>query len=157
MKKRWYPALFFIFLLLAVSLACSTSGTEKSTPTEETKASGGSLGIIQSVTMAKDASETNFIPISPTINFINPEIMHAVVTLKDAPANTRVRVDWMTDKAGNSKPNFQMGTYELSTEGSRNIDFTFKPDTQLPEGTYYVNVFLNGAFFLRVNFTVAAG
>ena len=157
----------FLFAVLGViSLACLSSSVLKVTPTAEIAQSttapeltqavqSSQLGIIQSVTMAKDVQSQDHTPVGPTVNFVNPTIIHVVVALADAPANTKLAINWLVGKAGNLTPDSQMATYELTTDGTRNIDFTFTPDQPMDAGRYYFNIFLNGQFFIRVDFSVA--
>jgi hypothetical protein len=180
MNTRRLPLGLLAGLLVFVSLACLGSGVTQKTPTPPpppteaaqptlpppptetthptlappTAASG--LGIIQSVTMASGITGDSFKPVGPTINFVDPPVVHVVVSTQDAPAKTTVRVDWFLGSAGKVPPDSNLGTYEITTDGSRNLDFSFKPDAHMTHGAYYVEVYLDGHFFLRVNFYVAA-
>ncbi len=106
--------------------------------------------IITDAVMAKNVQGANFSPVDITYAFpANHSTFHAVVTIKDAPPNTNVGAIWLTG-AGQ-----RMGEFEIKTEGSRNLDFTFKPDGgKLPPGNYKVEIRLNGTPARSMNFTV---
>jgi hypothetical protein len=125
-------------------------------PTEAAVSGGENSGIIDSVTMAKDISGDNKDPVDPTDTFVDPKIIHAVVSIKDAPAGTKVGIEWFTNKVDGYDPDQSMGTYELETSGTRNLDFSFAPKSHLPAGTYYVNIMVNGNVDQRVDFSVTA-
>jgi hypothetical protein len=166
MIKGRLSLLLLIGLLVLVLPACGTAGAPKAPtmpppPTDaalpaQAAAPVSGLGIIQSVTMAGDVAADTFEPINPTINFVDPQVLHVVVTIQDAPADTAVRVDWFSGNAGTAPPDASLGTYSITADGSRNLDYSFKPGTQMAPGAYYVKVFLNEQFFLRVNFYVTA-
>jgi hypothetical protein len=166
MFKGRLSLLLLIGLLVLVLPACAGTPaapmaptmpplpTEAGQPAQAAPASG--LGIIQSVTMAGDVAADTFEPVNPTINFVNPPVLHVVVTIQDAPADTAVRVDWFSGSAGTAPPDASLGTYSITADGSRNLDYSFIPGAQMTPGAYYVRVFLNEQFFLRVNFYVTA-
>jgi len=161
-------------LLVIVSLACLGAGavpkaptmppppteapppTESVPPTEAQPPAASGLGVIQSVTMAGEVVVDSFEPVNPTINFVDPPAVHAVVTTQDAPPDTTVRVEWFFGGAGTVPPDTSLGTFSITADGSRNLDYSFKPDTHMTPGVYYVKVYLNEQFFLRVNFYVTA-
>lgn len=109
-------------------------------------------GVIVDMVMAKDVAPNTFDPIGVTYSFpANQAIFHAVITIKDAPKDTAIGVIWLS---GDGQ---RIGEYELKAEGSRNLDFTFKPNAgKLPPGSYRVDVRLNGSPFRSMNFTVEA-
>jgi len=167
MIKRRLSFLLLTGLLVFVSLACLGAGaapkaptmppppTEAAQPTQAPPAVSD-LGIIQSVTMAGEVAADSFEPVGPTINFVDPPVVHVVVNTQDAPANTAVRVEWFFGSAGTVPPDASLGTYSITADGSHNLDYSFKPDGHMPPGSYYVKVYLNEQFFLRVNFYVTA-
>lgn len=168
MNTRRLPLVRLAGLLVFVSLACLGSGVTQKTPTppptptevaQPTLApppAASGLGIIQSVTMASGITGDSFEPVGPTINFVDPPVVHVVVSTQAAPAKTTLRVDWFLGSAGTVPPDSSLGTYEITTDGSRNLDFSYKPAAHMTPGAYYVEVYLDGQFFLRVNFYVAA-
>lgn len=108
--------------------------------------------IITDMVMAKDVTGDTLDPVDITYAFpANQSIFHAVVTVKNAPQDTALAAVWFTEQGQ------RMGDYELKTQGSRNLDFTFKPDSgKLPPGNYRVEIRLNGTPYRSMNFTVLA-
>lgn len=109
--------------------------------------------IVTNAVTAKQVKGDTFDPTGITDSFPGDQsIFHAVVTISNAPANTRVKAVWFTAK------NSPMGEYEITTEGSRNLDFTFKPDGgRLPGGDYAVEIYVNGKLDRTLKFSVQAG
>ena len=106
--------------------------------------------------MAGDVAADSFEPVNATINFVDPPVVHAVVNVQDAPAGTSVRVEWFLGSAGTAPPDASLGTYTITADGTHNLDYSYKQDGHMTPGAYYVKVYLNEQFFLRVNFYVTA-
>jgi hypothetical protein len=115
-----------------------------------TSASPGS--IIASAVMARESTPLTLGPKGVTDVFAaDHKVYHAVVTTKDAPAGTSVKVVWMGVDSGEN-----LGDHTLRAEGSQNLDFTYTTGaTGLTPGKYKVDVYLNGALDRTLNFTVA--
>ncbi len=111
-----------------------------------------STASITNSVMAKDVQGDNFDPVGITDSFpADTNVLHAVVTISNAPSDTAVKLIWL-DSSDNS-----IGEYELQTEGSRNLDFTFKPNAGgLPAGEYKAEIYLNGKLDRTLNFAVTA-
>lgn len=144
-------------VILALLCACTIFGifyfvgandttTKATTPTPAAPASR----VITDMVMAKNVQGANFDPVDVTYAFpANQSAFHAVVTLKDAPKDTAVSAVWSTEKGQ------RMGEFEIKSDGSRNLDFTFQPDNgKLPPGNYKVEIRLNGTPERTMNFTV---
>lgn len=113
--------------------------------------------LITNGVMAKDVKGDNFDPLGITDTFpADQSIFHAVITIADAPANTKVKAVWTVVDIGDaSQADKQMAEYELATEGSRNLDFTFKPNNgSLPAGSYKTDIYVNGTLDRTLTFTV---
>jgi hypothetical protein len=137
--------------LLPSTLAPQPSPQSK--PTSSVKASG----IIKTVTMALDVKGDNKEPINPTILFSSNSVFHAVVTIENAPANTQLKATWYaTDVGSAADPNTLIDSFELSSDGSRNLDFTLAPKAAWPVGTYRVEIAVNGNVERVVDFSVGA-
>jgi hypothetical protein len=111
------------------------------------------INIVTNAVTAKNITGDTFDPSGITDSFPSDQnIFHTVVTIANAPADTKIKVAWLTaDKSS-------MGEYEIASEGSRNLDFTFKPDAgKLPAGNYAVQVYVNGTLDRTLNFSVQAG
>ena len=123
---------------------------EKPTPTVS--------DVIADAVMAKDSTCNKMDAVGITDSFpAGQSVFHAVVALSDAPQGTRVQVAWtVIDDGRPSDANTKMGEYEITSDGSRNLDFTFKPDSgRLPPGQYRADVYLNGKLFKSLDFTVS--
>lgn len=105
---------------------------------------------ISEVVMAQDTSGDAKEPVHPTSIFQPNSTIHAVIRTQNAPTNTVFKASWyVTDVGTVASPNTLIDAVEFSTEGTRNIDFTLKPTTTWPEGTYHVDISVNG----KVEFT----
>jgi hypothetical protein len=112
-------------------------------------------GIISKVTMAEDTQGANKNPVNPTTVFQTGATIHAVVAIRNAPASTRVKAIWFATSAESVDCNTQVGQpYELTTDGSRNIDFSLSPTTTWPTGSYRVEIYVDDNLDQVVNYTV---
>lgn len=111
-------------------------------------------GVISKVTMALDAQGANKDPVNPTTLFPPNATFHAVVATQNAPANTVFTADWFATDIGAPDCNIEIDSTDLTTDGTRNIDFTLKPKTVWPNGTYRVEISVNGVLDRVVSFTV---
>ncbi len=114
--------------------------TETPLPTESAM-----KDVIVEAVMARDTQGETFEPVGITNEFApDVAVVHAVISLKDAPEGTRVRTVWTAVDVGDAAPpNTALGQHELIAGGTRNLDFTYKPSDQLPAGTFRVDVYLN--------------
>jgi len=106
--------------------------------------------IVTNVVMARGVQANTFEPVDITNAFpADQAVFHAVVTIVDAPANTTFKVIWLTGT------NTKMGEFELPAQGSRNLNFTFRPDGgKLPQGNYKVEIYVNNRLDRTLNFAV---
>ncbi len=100
--------------------------------------------------MARDTRGNDYEPVGITDSFAADQtVFHVVVTITNAPSGTRFKVIWLT---GASE---EMGEYEITSEGSRNLDFTYEPDGgTLPVGNYQLVIFQNGVLNRTLKFSV---
>jgi hypothetical protein len=154
MKSRYTSAQVFlvaIALLVVLALACTGTVT---TPTGTVTAPKAS-SVISKVTMAEDVQGDKGDPVNPTTTFKPQATFHAVVAIENAPKDTQLKVAWYAVDVGEAaSPNTEIDSYELSADGTRNIDFTLKPKTQWPVGKYRVEIYLNGNLDRTVEFSV---
>lgn len=140
-----YRAFFILLALFALpALACEFSFSTAS---------------ITNGVMAREVRGENFEPVGVTDTFAPDQaVFHAVISLKDAPKDTAVKAVWTAVEVGNAgAPNTQVSEYELKTEGTRNLDFTLKPNAgRLPPGRYKVEIFLSGKLDRTLEFSVTA-
>jgi hypothetical protein len=147
-KKLLIP----ILILMLASLACQFGATSKTTPTGGSSSNAGQLkvtvvkssGVVKQVIMASNTAGDLKDPVGPTDIFGKTATVHAVVQIDSAPSNTVVGVAWYVVDVGSAAPAGQLiDQTSLTTDGTRNLDFTLKPDPSLPEGTYKVDISIN--------------
>lgn len=132
----------------------STSASSSVASTAQPKSSG----YINSVTMAQSTQGANKDPVNPTTTFAPSATFHAVVRIQNAPANTNFKATWYAVNVGTAAaPNTKIDETQVTTDGTRNIDFTLSPTTFWPAGTYRVEIFVNGVLDTVRTFTVSAG
>lgn len=162
MNKRFLP--IFALLVFLVAMACSSS-TPKDTPvpapTKEPTAPPAAAQVksyIAEVTLAEDTQGEEKVPINPTSTFGPNSIFHAVVRIEEAPADSTYTATWYAvNVAGGVKPNTKIDSTDLTTEGSRNIDFTLSPTKDWPVGTYKVDISFNKQIAKTIQFSVKEG
>jgi hypothetical protein len=112
-------------------------------------------GLIAKVTMALDTQGANKDPVNPTTVFQPSAVIHGVVAIHNAPSNTRVKAVWYATSVESVGCNTQVGQpYELTTDGSRNVDFTLSPNSTWPTGSYRVEIYVNDSLDQVVDYTV---
>jgi hypothetical protein len=173
MKPRTIQMLFGVLVLSLALLACNLPGNSAAPsptapevpPAVSTDTPAGTCpavnlapnpsGLVSGVTMAEGTSGDNKDPVNPTNSFGISATFHAVVSLKDAPSNTNVKAIWYaTDTAGAAECNTQIDEYELTTDGTRNVDFSLTPQSTWPAGSFRVEVFINGTLDQAITFSV---
>ena len=135
--------LWLITLLIIPALACQFSV---------------STAKISDAVMAADTQGDNFEPVGVTDSYATDQaVFHAVVSVANAPSDTKVKAVWTAVDVGDAAPpDTQVDQTEISVEGSRNIDFTLASDSgQWPAGTYKVDIYLNDKLDRTLNFSVA--
>lgn len=114
--------------------------------------------------LARDVTAQND-AVNPTTTFnTNDQVIHAVVRLANAPADTTVKARWRVIKVAGVEENHLIAETQMGPLGEKNqIDFTLTPNGNgLPPGSYRVEIYLNPADDRPVppdralNFTVAA-
>jgi hypothetical protein len=77
--------------------------------------------------------------------FTPQDVVHAVVQIQDAPAETKIKAAWYVVDVGTAAdPNSEIDTSEVTTDGTRNIDFNLSPTHPWPAGSYRVDIYVNG-------------
>jgi len=113
-------------------------------------------GYVEKVVMARDTQGDNKDPVDPTTTFGPSDVFHAVVVTKEAPADTAFKAIWYADDTnGVADCETVIDEFELTTDGTRNIDFTLAPKESWPVGEFRVEIFVNGTLDKIVLFTVA--
>jgi hypothetical protein len=112
-------------------------------------------GLVKTVTMAEGTQGDNRDPVNPTMAFKQEATFHAVVAVDNAPDNSAFKAVWYADDTnGVAECNTKIDEYELTTSGSRNLDFSLKPTTKWPTGRFSVEIYVNGVLDQVVMFVV---
>lgn len=115
----------------------------------------GVAGVVESVTLARSTTGNDKSPVDPTNVFSASDVIHAVVHLNHAPANTKVTATWYVVNVGSAAdPNSQIDTTDITTDGSRNVDFSLSPQPAWPLGSYKVEIALNGQLIKTLEYSV---
>ena len=102
-------------------------------------------GIIDSVTLAHGVEGDEQAPVDVSDTFSPPDTVHAVVSVIDAPVGTQFKATWKVVDIGDpTSCNTVITEYEIETDGTRNIDFSLIPNSDLPAGSYKVEISVNG-------------
>ena len=175
MKKTIF--ILSISLLILAQLACNavTNSTQQpveptqavSAPTEEANVpSSGNCapvtlptetksGYVEKITIAKDVEGEEKNPVGPTKVYGENDVFHAVVAIIDAPADTVFKAVWYaTDVGKDADCNTHIDETELTTDGTRNLDFNLTPSQAWPVGAYRVEIFVNNTLEKVVKFSV---
>lgn len=143
------------FVVVGTPLAVATSKPAGNCPPATTQPHR-TTGLLAQVIMAEGVSGANE-PVNRTGEFLPGETIHAVVAIKDAPANTKIRATFFAVDADGSKLcNAKLGESEQIASGSKNLDFTLMPakDKSWSLGTYRVDVYVNGVLDHTANYVV---
>ncbi len=110
------------------------------------------------VVLATSTQGDNKDPLGATDTFApTQKIFHAVVSVADLPDNTPVRAVWYVVDIGDpSQANSKIDEFTLPASGTRNLDFTLSvgPSGKWPEGSYKVEIYINGVLARTVPFRV---
>jgi len=159
----------FLILLMVLlpALACKavTGGSNQieedieptDIPTEEVSLpASGSGGIITRVTLARGSTPEDYEPVDPTTEFGPQDTIHAIVTVKQAPTDTKFTVKWLiTDVGDAAEPNYVLDVTETVQTGSGNMDFTLTPKSGLAVGSYRVEIYVNDVLDRMVEYAIA--
>ncbi len=113
-------------------------------------------GIVDKITLTTETKGAELNPVNSTSVFAPNSVFHAVVAVKNAPANSKVTALWFATDAGDGAPcngNIADPT-DLVTQGSRNLDFNLRPPTKWPPGMYRVEIYVNDTLDSEAIFTV---
>jgi hypothetical protein len=160
MKKN--KLILFIPALLLFSMAClctNTAGFPTAQPQEPvnppTDIQPSTSGIIEEIILAKDTQGELLEPVDPTTVFSPSAVIHAVVSIVDAPVDTNFTAEfYVVDVGAAADSNSLIATTDLTGDGTRNLDFTLSPTASWPAGSYRVDLYVNGDFDQSVFYTV---
>lgn len=162
MKSKNIPLITSALLLFVMACMCSNSAavtpTAVDTPVIEVPTledAPSSSGIITDVILARDVEGVDLNPVDPTTVFTSSSIIHAVVEIEDAPANTNFTAEfYVVDVGDAAQPNSLITSTDLVADGTRYLDFNLTPTTSWPAGTYRVDILVNGELDQSVEYTV---
>src|SRR5512136_1865032 len=134
-----------VFLLVAVvAAACSFSFSTANVP--------------QAV-LAKDVTGDSFEPVDPTTTFPTDQaVIHLVVSVANAPSETKVKTVWTAVDVGDAAPaNTKIDDAEVTLDASGNAHFTLSAPTSgaWPVGKYKVEVYLNDKLDRTLEYAMA--
>jgi len=164
---------FKLFLAIAVlflsATACLSSATGSATevpsapsvsssPSDTPQAAAPQAspsGLIKLVTLSKKSDPVSAAPIEPSTVFDSQAVIHAVLAISNAPANTKFTAAWyVVDVGSASAPNTLITSTDLTADGTRDLDFTLTPTSAWPAGTYRVDISVNGQLDQSATYSV---
>ncbi|MBN1311674.1 MAG: hypothetical protein JXB30_09660 [Anaerolineae bacterium] len=131
--NRWQVLVVFAMMILA-ALACEASFSTAS---------------IDSAVMAADEDGTQ-----ETTVFAADQTFYCIVTLANAPEDTKVRAVWTAVDAEGEDPNLEMDQSELTIVNENVLTFSLSNEGLWPSGTYKVDLYLNDELDRTLEFTV---
>ena len=112
---------------------------------------------IAQAVLAKDVKGDTFEPVEPTSTFPSDQaVIHLVVTVANAPSDTKVKTVWTAVDVGDAAPaNTKIDEAELTMDASGNAHFTLSlPNSGVwPAGKYKVEIYLNGKLNRTLEYT----
>ncbi len=110
---------------------------------------------ITSIAIAKNVQGDNKDPVNPTRTFVPNAIFHAVVAIENAPSDSKFKAIWYATDVGSAAAcNTLIDSFELTSQGSRNLDFNLTPNSKWLTGLYRVEIFVNSKLDSITDFTV---
>ncbi len=131
-KNKLFILAAFVMVALA-ALACNFSA---------------STANIKNAFMARDSEGKE----STTV-FSPSDIFYCVVTLANAPDDTKIKTVWYAVEAENTEPNYKIEEYEM-TGGDAIIPFQLTNSESWPTGKYKVELYLNDELNQTLEFVV---
>ncbi len=133
-----------LLLVAVIAAACSVSFSTANIP--------------QAV-LAKDVKGDTFEPVDPTSTFPTDQaVIHLVVTVANAPSETKVKTVWTAVDVGDAAPaNTKIDEAELTMDAAGNAHFTLSQPSSgaWPVGKYKVEIYLNDKLDRTLEYTVA--
>ncbi len=149
-QRRIYSIQFFIGLILLGALVTACDALPLPS------LFGSSL--IADAVLARDFKSDTTTPVDVTTEYApEQKLFHLVVTVNDAPKDTKFKSVWTaTDIGGTTPPNTKLEERELIVAGSGTFEFTLAPKTgRWASGKYKVDLYANNKLDRTINFTVA--
>ncbi len=141
--KRILSVVSLVVLVAVVTAGCSFSV---------------STANISQAVLAKDVQGDNFEPVDPTSTFaVDQPVIHLVVTVNNAPSDTKVKSVWTAVDVGNAAPaNTKIDEAEVTLDSAGTAHFTLSLPASgaWPTGKYKVDVYLNDKLDRTLEYTV---
>ncbi len=132
-------------VVLAVALLAVLLGAPACSDDDGGDTGDSASGLIKSVTMTKTVKEKTFAPGASTTVFGVNDTVHAVIAIKKAPKGTSFAARWTVVDVGTAaEAGQEIGTFEVTADGTRNVDFELKPSASWPIGKYQVEISVDG-------------
>ena len=150
MSRRIYPVPLFVWLILLSALTTACDALPLSSIP-------GASPVTDAV-LAKDLTADTATPVDVTTEYApEQKDFHFVVTVNDAPKDTKFKSAWTAlDIGGTTPPNTKLEERELIVTGSGTFEFTLAPKTgKWASGKYKVDLYTNNKLDRTINFTVA--
>ena len=113
---------------------------------------------ITEAVLAKDIQGDTFEPVDPTSTFpFDQAVIHLVVTVANAPSDTKVKTVWTAVDVGDAAPaNTQIDEAEVTMDASGRTHFTLSvPNSGVwPAGKYKVEIYLNDKLDRTLEYTI---
>ena len=114
-----------------------------------------SSGLITQVVLAKGSDSISAAPVDPSTVFDSKAVIHAVVEISNAPANTKFTAAfYVVDVGSAAAANSLITSTDLTSDGTRDLDFTLTPTSSWPSGKYRIDISVNGQLDQTVPYTV---
>lgn len=118
-------------------------------------ACSASTANIPNAVLAKDYKDGKAVD-PGTTTFAPTDTVHAVVSVANAPDDTKIKAVWTVVDAGDGQIKDQKAAEKefLSKDTGSTIDFTFVPDKPLPAGKYKADIYLDDKLDKTLNFEI---
>lgn len=86
--------------------------------------------------------------------FENDQTFYCIVEVSNAPDDTILKAVWTTVDVEGVEPGYMIDEVEITTDGKNEFTFDLKNDSLWPEGTYKVEIYMNGDLEKTLEFSV---
>ncbi len=134
MKTTRIQILIAFIVLLFFSLACEAS--------------------VSTAKISDAYMTTNELKSGQTEVFENDQTFYCIVEISNAPDDTTLKAVWTTVDVEGVDPGYLIDEVEITTDGKNEFTFDLKNDSLWPEGTYKVEIYMNGDLENTLEFSV---
>ncbi len=86
--------------------------------------------------------------------FEKDQTFYCIVEVSNAPDDTILKAVWTTVDVEGVEPGYLIDEVEITTDGKNEFTFDLKNDSLWPEGTYKVEIYMNGDLEKTLEFSV---